>query len=91
MKRNEYVMVAVLFIIFIAVTSSVPNLFLYGADLGINYGFPFNFYGYGGGPALLAGEPVPEYFSALNLVLDVFVWLIVSFVIVFIYSKVKKK
>lgn len=74
-----------------AVTSAIPNLFLYGADLGINYGFPFNFYGYGGGPALSAGQPIPQYFSILNLVMDIVVWLVVSFLIVFIYGKFRKK
>ncbi len=87
-------MVAILFIILIAVTSAIPNLFMYGFDLGINYGFPFNFYGYGGGPPpppSAAGYPVPEYFHILNLVMDIVVWLIISFLIVFIYSKVREK
>jgi len=91
MDRKECLMVVVLFLILIAITSSIPNLFIYGVDLGINYGFPFNFYGYGGGPALLEGMPVPQYFNAVNLVMDILVWLIISFLIVFVYSKVRKR
>ncbi len=91
MKKMEYIIIAILFFVLIAVTSTIPNLFMYGADLGINYGFPFNFYGYGGGPALTTGQPVPQYFNVLSLVADILVWLIVAFLIVLVYSKFKKK
>lgn len=91
MKKMEYIIVAILFFVLIAVTSAMPNLFMYGFDLGINYGFPFNFYGYGGGPNLTIGQPVPQYFNVLSLVADILVWLIVAFLIFLLYSKFKKK
>jgi hypothetical protein len=80
-----------IFVILILVTSAIRNLFIVGADIGANYGFPFNFYGYGGGPPLSPGQAVPSYFDYGALVGNIIVWYIVSFLIVFVYDKVRRK
>jgi hypothetical protein len=65
-----------------------PNIMVYGADIGLNYGFPFNFYGYGGGrPVILYGQPVPQYFSVITLVLDAAIYYLVACAIVAVYHK----
>jgi len=81
----------VIFVFLIIVTSSIPNLFVEGADIGINYGFPFNFYGYGGGPELLPGQSIPTYLRYEALIEDVVIWYLLSCLIVWVYDKVKKK
>jgi hypothetical protein len=67
-----------LFIALVAATSIPPNILLYGADIGLNYGFPFNFYGYGGGPSLMEGMAVHYYVNIPNALLDVAFWYLVS-------------
>lgn len=78
-------------IILIAITSAVPNLFITGADIGINYGFPFNFYGYGGGPPLEPGQSISSYFNPLLLLGDIIIWYFISFLIVFAYDRIRRK
>ena len=77
--------------ILISITSSIPNLFVSGADIGINYGYPFNFYGYGGGPALIIGQAAPSYLSYLSIIEDVIFWYLISFFIVWVFDKIGKK
>lgn len=92
MDRKGYLVFIILFIILIVVASVIPNIFMGECcDLGINYGFPLNFYGYGGGPGLDPSQPIPQYFHVFNLVGDILVWLIVSFVIALAYTKVRKR
>ena len=66
------------FIALVAAASVPPNILLQGADIGLNYGFPLNFYGYGGGPPLAAGMDVPYYVSMPSAALDVAFWYLVS-------------
>jgi len=80
-----------IFAILILATSAIRNLFIDGADIGANYGFPFNFYGYGGGPPLIQGQPIPYYFSYVALILDIVVWYFFSFLVVFAYDKLRRK
>ena len=80
----------IIFVILMAVTSIPSNILISGADIGINHGFPLNFYGYGGGPALQSGQPVPSYFYALNLIIDLRIWYIVSCAIIECCNKKKK-
>ena len=89
----------IIFLLLIIPTSIIPNfgfgIWWSGADIGVNYGFPFNFYGYGGGPPLRPGQQVPTYgfdFRSFILLLgNIVIWYIVSCLIVWIYYKVKKK
>ena len=62
-----------------------------GFDIGINYGFPFSFYGYGGGPPLRPDQPIPTYFQPISLVADIALWYLISCLIICIYDKLKKK
>lgn len=84
----------ILFLILMILTSAIPNfgfgIWWTGADIGRNYGFPFNFYGYGGGPPLSPGEQVPFYFNVSSLVLNILVWYLISCLIIIIYDKVKE-
>lgn len=81
----------VIFVILILVTSIIPNLFTYGADIGINYGFPFNFYGCCGGPALLPGQTSPSFFRYYAIIMNIVIWYLFSCLIVWIYGKVRGK
>ena len=80
------------FFLFLIIVTSIPsNILVYGADIGLNYGFPFNFYGYGGGLELLPGEAVRSYLNIQNFVIDILIWYLVVCLIIFIYNKLKKK
>lgn len=72
----------ILFIALAAATSITPNILIQGADIGLNYGFPLSFYGYGGGPPLMEGMAVPYYVSIPNAMLDAAFWYLVSCVLI---------
>lgn len=84
----------VLFLFIIILTSVISNfgygIWWTGADMGANYGFPFPFYGYDGG-LLQPGQPIPTYFYPLSLILNIMIWFVVSYFVIRIYDKVKKK
>jgi hypothetical protein len=80
----------ILLIIFLIATSTPANVLVYGADIGLNHGFPFNFYGCCGGPPLRVGQTVPSYFHVQNFIIDIIIWYILSCVIVSICYKFKK-
>ncbi len=80
-----------LFIVLMIPTSLIPNfghdLWWTGVDIGINYGFPFSFYGYGGGPPQEPDQPVPRYFYPLSLMGDMVLWFLVSHASVAIFDR----
>ncbi len=80
-----------LFIVLMIPTSLFPNfghgLWWTGVDIGINYGFPFSFYGYGGGPPQEPEQPVPRYFDPISLMGDVILWFLVAHVSVMIFDR----
>jgi len=84
----------ILFLILVILTSVVSNfgfgIWWAGADMGINYGFPFNFYGYGGGPPLSPEQPIPTYFYPIALIGNIIIWYLLSCIIIWVYDKVKK-
>lgn len=89
----------VIFLLLFIPTSIIPNfgfgIWWSGADIGIVYGFPISFYGYGGGPPLRPDQPIPTYeFGFINFILllsNAIIWYTISCVTVWIYDKVKKK
>lgn len=81
---------ALIFIILIVATSVPKNLTISGADIGVNYGVPLSFYGYGGGPALMPGQEIPSYFHIESLFIDIIFWYAVACIIAFIIRRVKK-
>ncbi len=85
----------VLFLVLMVFTSVIPNfgygIWWTGADIGVLYGFPLFFYGYGGGPTLMQGQTTPTAFSPLFLVIDIAVWYLVANVTVDVYRKLVKK
>ncbi len=85
----------VVFVVLFIPTAVIPNfgfgIWWGGADIGISYGFPFNFYGYGGGPELLPGEFIPVYFHYEAIVENIIIWYLLSCLIVWIYDKVRKR
>jgi hypothetical protein len=84
-----------LFLILVIFTSVISNfgfgIWWTGADIGINYGFPFNFYGYGGGPPLISGQPIPMYFYPIALVENTIIFYLLSCLIIWVYDKFRKK
>ncbi len=58
-----------------------------GVDIGVNYGFPFNFYGYGGGPPQETEQPVPRYFHPQSLVGNIIFWLLISHISVMVFDR----
>lgn len=81
----------ILFIALAAATSITPNILTRGADIGLNYGFPFGFYGYGGGPPLMKGMEAPYYVSIPNAILDVAFWYLVSCVLIWLFYAITGK
>jgi hypothetical protein len=85
----------ILFLISLILTSVISNfgfgIWWSGADIGINYGFPLSFYGYGGGPPLRPDQPIPTYFNFVGLIGDIIFWYVVSYLIIWVYEKMKKK
>ncbi len=71
--------------ILIAVTSYFPNIIIRGADIGSNYGFPFNFYGHGGG---IIG--ILSYFHILPLIVNIIIWYLISCAVAFAVNKLKR-
>ena len=80
-----------MFLILFAPTSMIPNfgygVWWTGVDIGINYGFPFNFYGYGGGPPLEPGQPIPRYFSLISIVGNALAWYVISCALAWVFHK----
>lgn len=79
-----------LFIALAAATGITPNILIQGADIGLNYGFPFNFYGYGGGPPLAEGMEVPYYVNIPNALFDAAFWYIVSCGLAWLFRRAAK-
>jgi len=75
-------------LVILLVASSIPsNILVQGADIGANHGFPLNFYGYGGGPGLLSGQPIPQYLNVIAFIVDVAVWYAVACLLAWAYKK----
>jgi len=66
---------------FLALSSAAPNILISGADIGLNYGFPLNFYGYGGGPPIMSEQPVPQYFNPAALAADAIIWYLAACIV----------
>ncbi len=84
----------ILFLILIIATSVPSNIFIEGADIGKNHGFPFNFYGYGGGLALLMnipGQQIQSYFDVSPLIANIIIWYLISCLIILVYNKYRSK
>lgn len=79
-----------MFLVLMVPTSAISNfgygIWWTGVDIGVNYGFPFSYYGYGGGPPLEPSQPIPTHFSILSLIGDIIVWYLFSCFIEWIYE-----
>jgi len=79
-----------LFLIIMLITSLIPNLLGNCADCGISFGFPLPFYEYGGG-LMAVGQQPKSWFFLPSLVLNMMIWFVVSYFLIRLYNKVKKK
>ena len=79
-----------IFIILISATSIPSNLLIQGADIGINHGFPMSFYGYGGGPPLMQGQEIPQYFRAESLLINIIFWYTIACFTALVIRRFKK-
>lgn len=80
-----------IFLILIFTTSAISNfghgVWWTGVDVGVNHGFPFCFYGYGGGPPLEPDQETPRYFDLSALIGDIVVWYLFSFLLIQAYER----
>ena len=85
---------AIIFIVLISTTSIISNfgygIWWTGVDVGVNYGFPLPFYGYGGGPPLEPDQETPKYFFIPALIGDIIVWYLFSYLLIQIYDNLSK-
>jgi hypothetical protein len=80
----------ILFLVLIFSTSAISNfgfgVWWTGVDVGVKYGFPFCFYGYGGGLPLDPDQKTPRYFNLPALVGDIIVWYLFSYLLIRVYE-----
>ncbi len=85
---------AMIFLVLIFTTSAMSNfgrgVWWTGVDVGVNHGFPFSFYGYGGGPPLEPDQETPRYFDLPALVGDIMVWYLFSYLLTRVYDGLSK-
>ena len=86
----------IIFLVFIIPISIIPNfgfgIWWPGADIGTNYGFPFNFYGYGGGPpSPIVTQALNYYFDYWALTFDIVFWYFISYFAVWVYDRVRRE